>query len=80
MSPQETLSPVVPGAEAQATATATPETGAAIESEAPIATQVLAADDTVCQPSLSFPTQGAILTDNSFSPSWTTIMILRLEG
>jgi hypothetical protein len=79
MSPQETLSPVVPGAEAQATATATPETGAAIESEAPIATQVLAADDTVCQPSLSFPARGAILADNPLSLSWTTKMILQLE-
>ncbi|KAH8746365.1 S-adenosyl-L-methionine-dependent methyltransferase [Hyaloscypha finlandica] len=47
MSPQETLSPVVPGAEAQTTAAATPETRAATESDAPIATQVLAADDTL---------------------------------
>jgi hypothetical protein len=48
MSPQETLSPVIPGAEAQATVAATPETRAATESDAPIATQVLAADHTVC--------------------------------
>jgi len=80
MSPQETLSPVVPGAEAQTTAAATPETRAATESDAPIATQVLAADDTVCHPSLSFPARGAILADNLFSLSWMTTMILQLEG
>ena len=53
--PQETVAPAVPAAEIPVAAAAA--TTAAVEPDAPIATQILAADENVCRP-LAFSTPG----------------------